>query len=91
MTSRYSVAWPHNRLSSPNLEKQNPQGIAIATRGGSREGAIFPPKTYERNFIHHDLVQFRKQHSRLKAILSSIVLLQQCREVYFISLTVAKP
>jgi len=50
-----------------------------------------PPKTYESNFIHHDFVQFKKQHLRLKAILSSTVLSQQCCEVYFISLTVAKP
>jgi len=42
-------------------------------------------------FIHHDFVQFRIQHSRFKVILSSIVLSQQCCEVYFISLTVAKP
>jgi len=33
-----------------------------------------PPKTIERNYIHHDFVQFGKQHSRHKAILSSIVL-----------------
>jgi len=25
-----------------------------------------PSKTYESNFIHHDFVQFRKQHSRLR-------------------------
>jgi len=54
-------------------------------------GAIAPPKTYESNFIHHDFVQFGKQHSRYKVILSSIILSQQCCEVYFISLTVTKP
>jgi len=32
------------------------------------------PKTYESNFIHHDLVPCGKQHSRYKVILSSIVL-----------------
>jgi len=32
-----------------------------------------PPKTSENNFIHHDFLQFGKQHSRYKAILSSIV------------------
>jgi len=26
-----------------------------------------PPKTYESNFFHHDVVQFGKQHSRYKA------------------------
>ena len=49
------------------------------------------PKTYESNFIHHDFVQFRKKHSRYKAILPSIVLSQQCCEICFISLTVVKP
>ena len=43
------------------------------------------PKTYECNFIHHDFVQFVKQHSRYKAILPSIVSSQHCCEVYFIS------
>jgi len=60
-------------------------------QGRIQGGRSPPPKTYESNFIHHDFVQFRKQHSRLKAILSSIVFLQQCCEVYFISLTAAKP
>jgi len=27
-----------------------------------------PPKTYESNLIHHDFVQFEKQHSRYKVI-----------------------
>jgi len=27
-------------------------------------GDIAPPKTYESNFIHHDFVEFGKQHSR---------------------------
>jgi len=52
-------------------------------------GAISPPKTCESNFIHHDFVQFGKQHSQLKEILSSIVLSQQCCDVYFTSLRVA--
>jgi len=44
-------------------------------RGGSSGaiGAIAPLKTYESNFIHHDFAQFRKEHSRYKAILPSIV------------------
>jgi len=53
--------------------------------------AIDPLETYESNFIHHDFVQFGKQHSRYKAILPSVVLSQQCCEVYFISLTVVNP
>jgi len=40
-------------------------------------------KTYESNVIHHDFVQFEKQHSRYKAIFPSIVLSQRCCEVYF--------
>jgi len=50
-----------------------------------------PPKIYESNFIHHNFVQFGEEHSRYKSILSSIVLSQQCCEVYFISPTVSKP
>jgi len=57
---------------------------------GRIEGVGLPLKTYESNFIHHNFVQFGKQHSWYVAILSSIVLLQQCCEVYFTSLTVAK-
>jgi len=48
------------------------------------------PTTYESNFIHHDFVQFGKQHSWYKAILLSSILSQQCCEAYFIFLTVAK-
>jgi len=48
------------------------------------------PKTYGSNFIHHDFVQFGKRHSRYKVILPSIVLSQQCCEVYFISLAMVK-
>ena len=50
-----------------------------------------PKKTYESNLIHHDFLQFEKQHSRCKAILPSIVLSQKCCEIYVISLAVAKP
>jgi len=49
-------------------------------QGGSRVGGWGnrPPKTYESNFIYHAFSQCRNQQSRYKAILSSIVLLQQC-------------
>jgi len=62
-------------------------------RGGSSGaiGAIAPLKTYESNFIHHDFAQFRKEHSRYKAILPSIVLSQQCCEVCFTSRAVVNP
>jgi len=46
---------------------------------------------YESNYIHHDFLQFEKQHSQYKANLSSIVLLQHYCEEYFIPLTVVKP
>ena len=63
---------------------------SLATvRSGSKGEAISPPKIYESNFFHHDFVQFGKQHSRYKAIFPSIVLSQQCCEVYFICLTVS--
>jgi len=64
--------------------------IWVTNRGGSR-GAISPPETYETNFIHHDFVQFGKQHSRCKNILPSIVLTQQSCEIHVISLTVENP
>jgi len=56
-------------------------------RQGRIQGGRSAPKTYESYFFRHDFVQFGKQHSRYKAILPSIVLSQQCCEVYFISLT----
>jgi len=30
--------------------------------GTGEINAMAPPKIYESNFIHHDFVQFRKQH-----------------------------
>jgi len=62
----------------------------VTCRCAFRGGGDRPPKTYESNLIRHDFVQLGKQHSRYKAILSSIVLSQQCCEAYFISLTVMK-
>ena len=44
--------------------------------GADTEGGDWghrPLKTGESNLIHHDFVQFGKQHSRYKAIVSSIV------------------
>jgi len=38
---------------------------------GGEIAPIAPPKTYESNFFHHNVVQLRKQHSRYKAIFSS--------------------
>ena len=35
---------------------------------GEAIGAIAPTKTYESNFIHHDFVQFGKQHSQNKGL-----------------------
>jgi len=64
-------------------------GDYLFRRDGSR-GAIAPPKTYESSFIHHNFVQFVKQHTPHKAILPPTVLTQQSCEVYFVSPTVAK-
>jgi len=47
--------------------------MAVVETGADPEGETVPPKTCKINFIHHDFVQFGKQHSRYKAILSSIV------------------
>jgi len=70
----------HSNASSSQL-------LHYQGRSGSRGaiGAIAPPKTYESNFIHHDLIQFRKKHLRNRAILPSIVLSQQCCEVKYTS------
>jgi len=59
-------------------------------QGQIQRGAITPLKTYQSNFIQNYFVQFEKQRLRYKVILSSIVLSQQCCEVYFNSLTAAK-
>ena len=56
-------------------------GESFLAAGENPEGAIAPPKTYENNFIHHEFLQFQKQYSPM-AILSSIILSQQCCEVY---------
>jgi len=39
---------------------------------------VVPLKTYKSNVIHHEFVQFGKQHSRYKTIMPVIVLSQQC-------------
>ena len=49
-----------------------------------------PPQNLRKYLFHNEFVQSGKQHSRYKGILPSIVLSQQCCEVYFISLTVVK-
>ena len=43
-------------------------------RAEADPGRISPPKIYESNYTRHNFVQFEKEHSRYKAILSSIVL-----------------
>jgi len=48
-------------------------------------GRSSPLKAYESNLFHHDFAQCGKQHSRCKVILPSIILSQQCCEVYFVS------
>ena len=54
-------------------------------------GAIAPQKNYKSNFFEHDFIQIGKPHLRYKARLPSIVLSQQCCEVYLISLEVVNP
>jgi len=41
-------------------------------KDGFKEGRS-PPKTCESNFVHHDFIQFGKQHLRYKAIFPSVV------------------
>jgi len=86
-------------LGTPDQGKSQPTLVeslvilCVPFSGRSRGGdwAIALSKTYESKFIHHDFAQFRKQHSRYKAILPSIVLSMQFCEVYFISLAVVNP
>jgi len=60
-------------------------------QGGRDWGDRPPLKPTKVTFFHHDFVQFGKQHSRCKAILSSVGLSQQSFEVYLISPTVVNP
>ena len=53
----------------------------VSGNHGRIQGAISPSKSYESNFIRREFVQFWKQHSRYKAILTPNVLSQQCCEV----------
>jgi len=68
----YTPAYTHNMWR----EQAKIYTHIYATQGRTQGGdwGDRPPETYESNFTPHDFVQFRKQHSRLKAILSSIVL-----------------
>jgi len=59
--------------------------------GGGRLGQSSPLKPTKLILVAMIFLQFGKQHSRYKVILSSIVLSQQCCERYFIPLAVAKP
>jgi len=61
-------------------------GANRASRCIMGRGVIAPSETYKSNPIHHNFVQFKKQNSRYKVILSSIVLSQQFCEACFISL-----
>jgi len=48
--------------------------ITVTTGANARGGGDRPFKTYESNFIHHDFVQFGRQHSQYKANLASSVI-----------------
>jgi len=67
----------HGYNHSNNAPGANPKGDDWCNR---------PPKTHKSNSIHHDFIQFSKQHSWYKAILLSSVSSQKCCEVYFIYL-----
>jgi len=54
------------------------KGLLAGADPGGAIVTIAPPKTYISNFVHHDILQFGKQHSRYKTILPSTVLSQQC-------------
>ena len=83
VTLQTELWWANCKLIGASYQNQGRvHGWAI--------GAIAPPKSYENKFVHHNFVQFGKQHSRYKAILSPTVLSQLCCEVHFILLTVAK-
>jgi len=43
--------------------------MPVVEAGADPEGVTASPKTCKSYFIHHDFVQFGKQHSRYKAIL----------------------
>jgi len=66
------------------------RGVKAGANPGGAIEAVSPLKPTNLS-IYHDCVQFGKQHSRYKAILSSIVLSRKCCEVYFISLKVVNP
>jgi len=93
LTVTFSVGLPakiNNAVPASQVRFQQFRVIErFCVQGRIQEGdwAIVPAKTCEISFIHHDFVLFGKQHSRYKAILSSIVLSQEWCEVYFISLT----
>jgi len=74
------------QVELPSKQHTNYVPNVLALRQGRIQGgAITSTRTYESNFIHHDFVQFGKQHLRYKAIFSSTVLSQHSCEVYFIS------
>jgi len=85
LTLWWKVIFEHG--APQHRKDRNLSRICSTSQGRIHGGAIATLKPY---FIHHDIVQFGKQHSRCKAILSSTVLSQQFCKVYFISLTVAK-
>jgi len=82
---------PWNFKSGEHVETLKIRSIWTGTDSDGGDWGDRSPNAYEINIIHHNSVQFGKQRSRCKAILSSIVLSQQCCEVCFISPTVAKP
>jgi len=48
---------------SNNFPLSDKNALGAGADPGGAIGVIFPPKTYECNFIHHDFLQIGKQNS----------------------------
>ena len=83
LQSIFEKSWEYAK--DPYTEPERKTALKTPRQERAQGGGDRPLKAYESDFFHHYFVQFEKKHSRYTAILSSIVLTQQCREVYFIS------
>jgi len=89
MFCQYTYLYLQLSLLRPLLASQ--QNYTSAAIRGDPGGVTIPQSPplmpHASNLVDHYFIQFGKQHSRYKAILPSVVLSQQCCEVYFISPT----
>jgi len=74
-----------------SMESEIKSLFTAGADSGGAIGAIAPLKPTKVAFFHHDFLQFGKQYPQYKVILQSIVLPQQCCEVYFVCLTIVNP